>query len=228
MYTMKRRDKDNRDRLYMRERLSLEGLQGRQSVRATFQLPHRIIDLLGAVASQFGVKQKSLIDSLLEDRQTLIDLAESSESEELFGDEMRRKTFVISRKTLQTLEELSRQSSVHRDQLLAISIARLFPVVVEEQAKHGKRQALLAALRAWQAKGRQLLNQAEGDLGSEDQFFQLLSAMLDAAQRQFAEIEDLIAKGKVMAELRLENGQEEEVAAASKVQSQVASGRNCI
>lgn len=224
MYTTKQRNEDNGDNLYMREKLSLEGLQGRQSVRATFQLPHKMIDLLGAVASQFGVKQKSLLDSLLEDRQTLTELAERGEPEELFEDELRRKTFVISRKTLQTLEELSRQNRVHRDQLLAISIARLFPVVVEEQAKHGKRQKLLAALHAWQAKGQQLLNQAEVDLGPEDPFFQLLSAMLDAAQRQLAEIEDLIAKSKVVAELQLEAGQEEMV--ASKVQARVENRRN--
>ena len=71
MYTTKQRENDGLDDL-LGDRLSLEGLQGRQSVRATFQLPLRMIDLLGAVASQFGVKQKSLLDSLFEDRQVVI------------------------------------------------------------------------------------------------------------------------------------------------------------
>jgi len=214
MYTTKQRDKDGMDDL-LGDRLSLEGLQGRQSVRATFQLPHRMIDLLGAVASQFGVKQKSLLDSLFEDRQILAELAENDVQEDLPEDDKRRKTFVISRKTLRTLEEMSRQNRVHRDRLLAISIARLFPVVVEEQAKHGKRVALLHELRSWHSKGQRILTQAKTDLGSEDAAFQVLAGLIEASTRQLAELSELIEKGKVMAELCLD-GEDDPASAAGE------------
>jgi len=203
MYKTKHRDKYGRDDL-LGERLSLEGLQGRQSVRATFQLPHRMIDLLGAVASKFGVKQKSLLDSLFEDRQVLAELVENDVQEEPPEDNKKRKTFVISRKTLRTLEEIARKNRVHRDRLLAISIARLFPVVVEEQAKHGKRVALLHELRSWHARGLRILTQAKTDLGSEDAALQVLAGMIEASSRQLAELDELIEKGRVMAELCLD------------------------
>ncbi|RPI51694.1 MAG: hypothetical protein EHM49_06780, partial [Deltaproteobacteria bacterium] len=45
------------------------GLRGKQSVRATFRLPDHIIKLLGMVASQLGLKQKSLFDQLVEDKE---------------------------------------------------------------------------------------------------------------------------------------------------------------
>lgn len=45
--------------------ITSQGLRGKQSVRATFKLPEHIIKLLGGVATQLGVKQKSLFDQLV-------------------------------------------------------------------------------------------------------------------------------------------------------------------
>ena len=46
-------------------------LKKKQSVRATFRLPDEIINLLSVVASQLGLKQKSLLDQLVEDKELL-------------------------------------------------------------------------------------------------------------------------------------------------------------
>ena len=55
--------------------LDANTLRGRQSVRATFRLPPPIIELLSIAANQLGIKQKSLFDQLVEDREVLEQVA---------------------------------------------------------------------------------------------------------------------------------------------------------
>lgn len=55
--------------------LSMDALKGKQSVRATFTLPRHTINLLSAVASQLGVKQKSIFDHLVDNRDILDQVA---------------------------------------------------------------------------------------------------------------------------------------------------------
>ena len=102
--------------------LSLKGLQGRQSVRATFQLPENAIELLGLVASQFGVKQKSLLDQLVEDVTMLATLADDGgqAAPGRHRNDRRRKTFVLSKRTLDALDDAARETSLPRDLLLGL------------------------------------------------------------------------------------------------------------
>ena len=59
--------------------ISFDELRKKQSVRATFKLPQEIIDLLGVIAGQLGIKQKSLLDQLVEDTSLLVKLAQENE-----------------------------------------------------------------------------------------------------------------------------------------------------
>ena len=54
--------------------ISFDELRMKQSVRTTFRLPKEIINLLGLIASQLGIKQKSLLDQLIEDASLLHEL----------------------------------------------------------------------------------------------------------------------------------------------------------
>jgi len=204
MYMENKNENGNENSLLRRGDLSLEGLQGRQSVRATFQLPDQMIALLGAVASQFGVKQKSLLDSLLEDSETIVRLTEGEPAELLPEAAKKRKTFVISKRTLQILEETARKSSLPRDQVLAISISRLFPVVAEEQARHEKRVALLAELQNWQRQGAKLLQTAVTELDEDDVAVTILETMLVQCRQQLKEMENLVERGRNVANLQLD------------------------
>jgi len=88
-------------------------LRGRQSVRATFKLSARAIEALSIVAVHLGIKQKSLFDHLIEDVQTLNAIAKEMEAEEFRSLSRIQKTFVISRRTLVCLDEISRQFRPH-------------------------------------------------------------------------------------------------------------------
>ena len=80
-------------------------LRGRQSVRATFKLSARAIDVLSIVATQLGIKQKSLFDHLIEDVQSLNVIANEIEDDMFNALERVQKTFVVSRRTLSSLEQ---------------------------------------------------------------------------------------------------------------------------
>src|SRR5210317_699216 len=83
---------------------SADDLRGRQSVRATFKLSSRAIDALSIVAVHLGIKQKSLFDQLIEDAGSLSLIANEMESEDFHALDRVQKTYVISRKTLRSLE----------------------------------------------------------------------------------------------------------------------------
>ena len=87
---------------------SAEDLRGRQSVRATFKLSARAIDALSIVAVHLGIKQKSLFDQLIEDAGSLSHIAREIESDDFATLERVQKTYVISRRTLRSLEDISR------------------------------------------------------------------------------------------------------------------------
>ena len=97
---------------------SADDLRGRQSVRATFKLSSRAIDALSIVAVHLGIKQKSLFDQLIEDAGSLSLIANEIESEDFHDLDRVQKTYVISRKTLRSLEDISREFNAPRDALV--------------------------------------------------------------------------------------------------------------
>ena len=124
-------------------KLNADQLRGRQSVRATFRLPDQVIDLLKVAANHLEVKQKSLIDELVRNRETLDRVAGESQKVEQESMERRQKTFVLSRNTLALLDEVSEDYNLSRDYLVELCISRLIPFVNAEQEKHERRRQLL-------------------------------------------------------------------------------------
>lgn len=58
---------------------SLDSLKDMQSVRATFTLPKKTINLLSTVANQLGVKQKLIFDHLAENKHVLSEVADEAQ-----------------------------------------------------------------------------------------------------------------------------------------------------
>ena len=162
-------------------------LRGKQSVRATFRLPDQMIDLLKVAAVHLGVKQKSLIDQLVEDRDILDQIAREVQSPK-HQVPRRQKTFVLSRKALTTLDTVSEAHGISRDTLVERSIQRLIPFVDGEQEKHRKRRRLLQEVEDYLVQGKKLLDQAGKMLGREDSFRGKLEKIVDHTERN---IEDL-------------------------------------
>lgn len=170
-------------------------LRAKQSVRTTFKLPERSINALSALAGQLGIKQKSLFDHLIDDYQALQMIAEQSESF-IAGHNRVAKTYVVSRRTLDNLDRISRAYNAPRDALVEYSIERILPLIEKEKIKHEKRKELATALGAYLKDGARLLNKAEEGLGAEDQALLELLPMIRSVQNTLAKVEDLVRRGE--------------------------------
>jgi hypothetical protein len=177
-----------------------DDLRGRQSVRATFKLSPRAIEALSVVAVHLGIKQKSLFDHLIEDVQTLNAIAKEIEAEEFRALNRIQKTFVISRRTLVCLDQISRQFRAPRDALVEYSIQRLLPVIQREREKHRRRKKLLADIEAHVAQGLQLLNTAVEQVGEDDPVALRLAAALEGYQAARDHIRSFVSRADIIEE----------------------------
>ena len=173
-------------------------LRGRQSVRATFKLSARAIDVISIVAAQLGIKQKSLFDHLIEDVKSLNVIANEIEDEAFGALDRIQKTFVVSRRTLSCLEETSRQFNAPRDALVEYSIQRLLPVIAKERERHRKRKDILNDINIHLEQGLKILEKARSLLGEEDPVYAKFESAMHASVNAQAHIEDFVRKGSVI------------------------------
>ena len=173
-------------------------LRGRQSVRATFKLSARAIDVLSIVARQLGIKQKSLFDHLIEDVRSLNVIANEIEDEAFGALDRVQKTFVVSRRTLSCLEQTSRQFNAPRDALVEYSIQRLLPVIAKEREKHLKRKAILNDINAHLAQGLKILQKAQSLLGEDDPVYDRFETAMHSLVNSQSHIENYVKKGSVI------------------------------
>ena len=171
-------------------------LRGKQSVRTTFKLTPRCIDALSLLSGQLGIKQKSLFDHLIDDTSALMTIAREFEDEVTQRSGRVPKTYVISRKTLEILEQISRKYQAPRDVLVEFSIERIMPLIQEEKKKHDKRKRLLAGLADLQEKSRTLLGEADEALERDDPVLERIFQMYRGIKLGCDEIDAVIAKGQ--------------------------------
>lgn len=179
-------------------RVSLDALKGMQSVRATFTLPPQTISMLSAVASQLGVKQKSIFDHLVENRRILDEVADKARRHSHKKKQRRQKTFVLSKNSLSTLDAFAKAHELPRDVLVEFSIQQLRPVLAEEKERHENRKALLKEMQVFLAHGKQMAKKARSLMGEEEPAFQKLKDTLDLHEKNINELENAIEKGKCM------------------------------
>ena len=179
---------------------SAEDLRGRQSVRATFKLSSRAIDALSIVAVHLGIKQKSLFDQLIEDAGSLSHIAREIESDDFSSLERVQKTYVISRKTLRSLEDISRQFDAPRDALVEYSIQRLLPVIAREREKHQKRKEILQDINNHFEEGLKILNKTRDLLGENDPVYTKLEAAMGACLHARENIDQFVERCEIIEE----------------------------
>ena len=179
---------------------SAEDLRGRQSVRATFKLSTRAIDALSIVAVHLGIKQKSLFDQLIEDAGSLSHIAREIESDDFSTLERVQKTYVISRKTLRSLEEISRQFDAPRDALVEYSIQRLLPVIAREREKHQKRKEILEDINTHFEEGLKILKKTRELLGQNDPVYTKLEAAMGACMHARDNIDQFVERCQIIEE----------------------------
>jgi hypothetical protein len=179
---------------------SADDLRGRQSVRATFKLSSRAIDALSIVAVHLGIKQKSLFDQLIEDAGSLSLIANEIESEDFHALDRVQKTYVISRKTLRSLEDISRQFNAPRDALVEYSLQRLLPVIAREREKHQKRKEILQDIDAHFEQGLKILKKTRDLLGENDPVYTKMEAALGACVHARDNIAQFVERCEIIEE----------------------------
>ena len=175
-----------------------QDLRGRQSVRATFKLSAKAIETMSIVAVHLGIKQKSLFDHLIEDVQSLKLIAREIESERFNTLSRIQKTFVISRKTLSSLDDTSKRFNAPRDALVEYSIQRLLPVLAREREKHRRRKDILRDMNENVENGLKILKKSRKLLGEDDPVFLSWESAVKTLVNTRRDIETFIEKGKII------------------------------
>lgn len=173
-------------------------LRGRQSVRATFKLTEGCIDAISIVAAHLGIKQKSLFDHLVEDTRFLNSIASEIRNARLSTMSRIQKTFVISRRSLSSLDKVSKNFNAPRDALVEFSVQRLRPIILKEREKHIKRKQVLDDITRHFKAGEMLLKKAADRLGDEDPVFHKLETVMAAYKNAYGNIRSFIEKGNII------------------------------
>ena len=180
---------------------SSRDLRGRQSVRATFKLTAKAIETMSAVSIHLGIKQKSLFDHLVDDIKALEVIAREVQTTKFDEPSRVQKTFVLSRRTLNSLELASVNFQTPRDALVEYSIQRLMPVITKEKEKHQKRKTLLSRINGFLESGEQIMREAREWLGEEDPVFDELARAMTVLLNARDDIAAFIDKGKIIERL---------------------------
>lgn len=178
--------------------LSTLDLKGKQSVRATFRLSEACINAISILATQLGIKQKSIFDHLMEDTKGLDSVASELENTKIDRQRHVQKTFVISRRSISFLNRISSKYNAPRDALVEFSVRRLLPIIEHERRKHKRRKELLEEISGHLATGHQLLSAAKKSLGPDDYIVDKLKVAISSYHSAYEEIANFIEKGSII------------------------------
>ena len=173
-------------------------LRGKQSVRATFKLSQKAIDSIGLVAIHMGIKQKSLFDHIIEDMAALSDIAKTIRIRQFKKIPRRQKTFVLSRKTIDALSDISETYGMPRDALVEYSVKKLESVIMAEKLRHQERIILHRQMAAHFLAGEALYKHAAKILGEEDPFCRRFEKAVAMARKTTQEVNEFLEKSKVL------------------------------
>ena len=176
-------------------------LKANQSVRATFKLSQSTILALSIVSNQLGVKQKSLFDHLVSDTDALKTIAITLKKKNQRTTDGVPKTFVVSRKTISTLQKMADEYKAPRDALVEFSIQRLKPLIQQEKSKVELRKRLVEKFQKGLAYQKDLLAEAKRQLGEDDLICEQLSYALDRLGSTGLALEAFVKKSDKLKEL---------------------------
>lgn len=185
-----------------RAHISFDALRMKQSVRTTFKLPKEIIDLLGLIAGQLGIKQKSLLDQLAADTRILDRLAEEASAATEVERYRHPKTYVISRSSLHSINAVAKRQNIPRDILVEVLIKRLLPIIETELARHIERKKILEKMKDHMQHVAALRNQAREVLGEDDELYLMIDKEAGLAEKNIVAANTVVEKGVPMEEWR--------------------------
>ena len=182
----------------------ISDLLGKKSVRATFRLHTTAVELMGILAAQLGIKQKSLFDFLMEDKDVLQTIAESRPPDRTDKEQRIQKTFVVSQRSLAVLDTVAKHFATSRNDLLERSIQRLLPILEKERIRQKQRTETLSRIASHFNQGRALLDDVKKMVGEDDALCQSLVSVMDAYEKAVGDMQKRIDKGKRLSEFPLD------------------------
>ena len=197
---MKKHEKGNEIKKIFLPHPSSSDLRGKQSVRATFKLTGKSIHAINIVSVHLGIKQKSLFDHLIEDKQCLKLIAGEIEDEAFSKLNRIQKTYVLSRRTLSSLDQTAKIFNAPRDALVEYSIQRLIPVIAGEKEKHRKRKLILNEMAKHLEHGEKILQKSEKLLGRDDPVYCKIESAIAACTSVYNNIDSFIERGEIIEE----------------------------
>ena len=197
---MEKDKKDNEIKAILLPEPSSSDLRGKQSVRATFKLTKKSIHAINVVSVHLGIKQKSLFDHLIEDKKCLKIIASEIKDDSYNKQNRIQKTYVLSRRTLSSLDQTAKSFNASRDALVEYSIQRLIPVIAGEREKHRKRKLILDEMTKYLEHGEKILQKSEKLLGKDDPVYCKFLSVIAACESAYNNIESFIKKGEIIEE----------------------------
>jgi len=175
---------------------SSTGLRGMQSVRASFRLTPDCIETISIVSAQLGIKQKSLFDYLLQDTESIIEIAKKLKGTKLKAEGRVQKTFVVTKSTLAALGEIAKTYQAPRNGLIEFSVQRLLPIIAKERKRHTLRQEICSRFDHNYSLLKNILKDAEDQLGVDDPAYNKMAPVLEAYASAKNALSGFIYKGK--------------------------------
>lgn len=157
--------------------------RGKQSVRAPFKITESSINTINIVAAHPGIKQKSLFDHLIEDAEMLGSIARRRRNHQPGPKPVATKTFVISRKSMDLLNETSDKVGVPGESLIELSVQRLVPTIAKEQTAHEERKKIMKQNKNHMRQGEILHKKIKEYFGLDDIFHQKIRSNNDALSK---------------------------------------------
>jgi len=195
---MKKNENEGLEGSFSLPQPSSSDLRGRQSVRATFKLTEKAIDAISILSVHLGIKQKSLFDHLIEDTESLNFIAQEMRSGSSKRGDRIQKTYVLSRKTLTSLDRISKISDTPRDALVENSIQRLLPLIAREREKHRFRKEVLEDFGQYLGEGTKILRKSKKSLGEDDPVTDKIESALIVLMNAYDHLVSFIEKCEVI------------------------------
>jgi len=114
-------------------------LSGMQSVRTTFNISEKSIRMIQGLSESYKIKPKEIFDILLNDNNSYIDDYFKKEYD-FFSGEKKKKTYVISKNSLDWLNIQSKKRIISRDKLVECSLWGFFLIYDEKKKEREKKE----------------------------------------------------------------------------------------
>ena len=186
-------------------RMTTLALKGKQSVRTSFKLSEGCIQAINIVATQLGLKHRSLFDYLVEDTDSLETLAKEIVKIEPNKNKGSQKSFIVSRDTLKDIDGFCEKLKISRDTLIELSVRRLLPIIEKETKSHNKRKELFELVDKQYQESRKVLDLIKKGVGLEDPAYKAYQATVVACKQVKKQFNDILSKGKVLEGFNPEN-----------------------